>query len=41
MREYENWQDEYVNGERRVYDQYGNLIAIEREDGVTEYPSEE
>lgn len=40
MREYDNWQDEYFNGERLVYDQDGNLIAIEREDGVTEHPME-
>lgn len=37
MREYKNVHDEYVNDERRIYDEEGNLIAIEYEDGTTEY----
>ena len=37
MREYKNTQEEYVNDERRIYDEEGNLIAIEYEDGITEF----
>lgn len=37
MREYENLQEEYVNDEKRIYDVNGNLLAIEREDGTTEF----
>ena len=37
MKEYENTQDQYLNGDRYIYDADGNLIAIEHVDGVTEY----
>lgn len=37
MKEYKNTQEEYVNDERRIYDEEGNLIAIEYEDGTMEY----
>lgn len=37
MREYENVQEEYVNDEKRIYDEEGNLLAIEYENGTTEY----
>ena len=40
MKEYKNVQEEYVNDERRIYDEEGNLIAIEYEDGTTEYLGE-
>ena len=41
MKEYENWDEQYVNGERYVYDETGSLIAIEQENGVTVYYDEE
>ena len=37
MKEYKNTQEEYVNDERRIYDEEGNLIAIEYEVGTMEY----
>jgi len=37
MREYENVQEEYINDEKRIYDEDGNLLAIEYEDGTIEY----
>lgn len=37
MREYESVQEEYVNDEKRIYDEEGNLLAIEYENGTTEY----
>ena len=37
MKEYNNTQEEYVNDEKRIYDEEGNLLAIEYEDGTTEF----
>lgn len=37
MKEYDEIQEQYINGDRYIYDKYGNLIAIEHSDGVTEY----
>ena len=37
MREYKDIREEYVNGEKRVYDEYNNLLAIEYESGETEF----
>jgi hypothetical protein len=30
-----------VNGDRYIYDEYGNLIGIEHDDGCAEYPVDE
>ena len=38
MLEYDDYYEEYMNGNKCIYDNEGNLIAIEHEDGVTEYP---
>ena len=37
MREYEDIREEYVNGEKRIYDENNNLLAIEYENGKTEF----
>lgn len=37
MREYEYIRGEYVNGEKRVYDKNNNLLAIEYENGETDF----
>jgi len=37
MIEYKNWNDQYVNEERLIYDSDGGLIAVEYTDGTTEY----
>lgn len=41
MEEYKNFSEEYFNNEKRVYDEDGNLIAVEyeNEDGtIYEFP---
>ena len=37
MIEYEDIREEYINGEKRIYDENNNLLAIEYENGVTEF----
>ena len=37
MIEYEDIREEYVNGEKRVYDENNNLLAIEYENGETDF----
>ena len=41
MIEYKNWNDQYVNEERLIYDSDGGLIAVEHSDGTTEYVCDE
>ena len=36
MREHEDIREEYVNGEKRIYDENSNLLAIEYENGEYE-----
>ena len=37
MIEYKDIREEYVNGEKRIYDENNNLLAIEHENGKTEF----
>ena len=37
MIEYDDIREEYINGEKRIYDENNNLLAIEYENGVTEF----
>ena len=37
MIEYKDIIEEYVNGEKRIYDENNNLLAIEYENGKTEF----
>ncbi len=37
MIEYKDIREEYVNGEKRIYDENNNLLAIEYENGETEF----
>lgn len=41
MIEYKNWNDQYVNEERLIYDSDGGLIDVEHPDGTTEYVYDE
>ena len=37
MIEYEDIREEYINGEKRIYDENNNLLAIEYENRETEF----
>ena len=37
MIEYEDIMEEYINGEKRIYDENNNLLAIEYENGGTDF----
>ena len=37
MIEYEDIREEHINGEKRIYDENNSLLAIEYQNGVTEF----